>query len=214
MRHIIFRRCMTAMLAAVTACAFAQTQPANGSSGAGQSTGGTSTRARIINVNAPGNLAPTKQLPCLDLVAANSIETPADLHTGVKACIDQGEFENAARLFALAGVYARFDAERVADPSARDAGQMLILQTFASLTPDAKKKFHDVEMDMVKDPAAHGKLCADIQRIGPPTYFPAYMVAHGMSAFTGAHAGGPLVSNFDAKKTWADLQTTYLMCAK
>ena len=171
-------------------------------------------RARSVNINAPGNLAPTKQLPCLDLPAADSSETPADIHTGIKACIDQGEFEKASRLFALAGVYAQFDAKRVVDPSAHDAGQMLMLQTFSSLTPDAKKKFHDAEMAMVKDPAAHGKLCADIQKIGPPTYFPAYMVAHGMSAFTGANAAAPLVSNFDAKKTWTDLQTTYLMCAK
>lgn len=215
MRSFFFRRCMTAVLGAVTVCAFAQTPSTNGAGGAGQPTVGPSTTARIANISAPGNLAPTKRLPCLDLRAANSSETPADIHTSIKACVDEGEFEKASRLFALAGVFARFDAERVADPSARDAGQMLILQTFSSITPDEKKKFQAVYMGMVKDPEAHRRLCSDIQRIGPPVYFPAYMVAHGMSAFTGANsASGPLVSNFDAKKAWTALQTTYLMCDK
>ena len=169
----------------------------------------------VSRIDGAGHLAMVKQLPCLDLFEANHRDTPADLYASVKKCVDQGEFEKATRLFALAGVYARFDAERVADPTARGAGQMLILATMGSLTPDAKKRFDDAFKAMTADRSTHRRLCTDIGAIGPPAYFPSYMVAHGMGAITGAaSATNALLPNFNASEAWSTLQTTYLMCEK
>jgi hypothetical protein len=182
---------------------------------AGRAASGSSPIARSVNIDAPGNLEPVRQLPCLELSAVKNSYNPADLQTSVKACIKDGEFDKASRVFAIAGLFARFDAARVADPTARDAGQMLILQTFSSIVPDAKKKFGDAYSAMVKDPQSHGQLCSEAQRIGAPTYFPGYMIAHGMSALTSsANRSAVLLSNFNASETWVSLQASYLMCTK
>lgn len=166
-------------------------------------------------IDGAGHPATVKQLPCLDLLEANHGDTPADLYASVRKCIDQGEFERATRLFALAGVYARFDAERVADPTAKGTGKMLILATMGSLTPDAKKRFDDAFNAMTADRSTHRRLCTDIGAIGPPAYFPSYMVAHGMGVITGATSDtNALLPNFNAGEAWSTLQTTYLMCGK
>jgi hypothetical protein len=215
MKKVIFPWLTAILCGTASICAVAQTQSSQTTAPVERPSDTKQTAARFVNVNVQGNLAPTRQLQCLNLLDAKSSYTPADLHTSIRQCLGIGAFDRAARLFALAGVYARFDAERVADPTARDAGQMLILQTFTSITPEAKKKFGQVYMAMVKDPATHAQLCSDVLKIGPPSYFPTYMVAHGMNAVMGKfNDTDALVPDFNASEAWKSLQSTYLMCGK
>lgn len=169
----------------------------------------------VTNMSAEGNLAPTRQLNCIDLSEAKNTYTPPDLHTGIKQCLADDNYDRAVQLFALAGIYAKFDAQRVVDVSAKDGGQALIMQTFASATPEQKQGFRQAMSTISSDPEKHRSLCAAIGRVGPPDYFPRYMVMHGMNVFLkGPTDDRALVANFDAKATWADLQDQYLHCAR
>jgi hypothetical protein len=90
----------------------------------------------VTSVHVEGQLAPTRDLGCIGLADVKRQYPPPDLHVGVRKCISTGDFDRAGQLFFIAGAFARFDAERVADISARDAGQVLAYQTGQSMTPE------------------------------------------------------------------------------
>ncbi|MBK7001926.1 MAG: hypothetical protein IPH35_18755 [Rhodoferax sp.] len=57
----------------------------------------------------------TSARPAFRPTEAKNTLTPADLYQGVSDCIHQDKYERATSLFALAGIYGRFDAKRVAE---------------------------------------------------------------------------------------------------
>lgn len=167
---------------------------------------------RVTNVRIKGSLASTKTVICIPITEAKNTYTPADLYQGVANCISQEKFDLAAGLFALAGIYGQFDAERVADKSAGQAKTVLIMSMFASVSQNQKSKFYAAFSQIAKTPELFGKLCIDIQKVGMPNYYPEYMILHGIKAFTGNSHDAVLVKDFDAPRVWVNLQTTYLHC--
>lgn len=170
-------------------------------------------QASFTNLTTPGNLAATQQLPCIDLSEVKNTYTPPDLYAAVKRCVEKGDYDRAVRLFAISGVYAKFDAQRVLDVTARDGGQILVIQTFATVSPEQKTTFRDTLLAVAKDPKAHAALCEQIRQIGAPHYYPKYMVLHGMNAVMGKAAdNSALVSPFDAAGAWTSSRASYLKC--
>ncbi|WOJ88743.1 hypothetical protein RZS28_13090 [Methylocapsa polymorpha] len=168
----------------------------------------------VTNYTVEGSLAATKAVGCIPIAEAKNDLTPADLYQGVLQCINENKFEIATELFALAGIYARFDAERVTDQSAGQAGEVLIMNTFSNLPKSKKSQFMAAFDRVSKSPKSLGSLCADIQKIGAPDYYPKYMILHGMKAFLGDPYEGALSDAFDPAATWRRLQSDYLHCPK
>jgi hypothetical protein len=114
------------------------------------------------------------------------------------------------------GMYARFDAARVVDKTAGQAAQVLIMGMFNSLPAEKVQKFQAAVSTLADDKPALQRVCHQVESVGPPTYYPEHMVAHGMGAVMDALAGtqqGPaLERTFDGPKTWAALRTSYLNC--
>ena len=163
----------------------------------------------------PGSLAATRDLACIDLAQALSVFTPPDLHTAVAKCVAESRFTSAAQLFLLAGSYSSFDAERVADRSARGGGQVLIARTVAAFSVSQKEKLTTATVTLLSDAGALRNLCSGVQRLGPPDYFPKYLVLHGLSAATSkAPLDNALAPGFDADTAWVRVQQTYLRCPK
>jgi hypothetical protein len=199
-RHAV-KRFFTVLFAGFCISGVAQSQMAPG-------------QAKFVNISAPANLAPTRKLSCMDLSNVKNTYTPPDIYTAIRDCLAKGDYDRSAMLFPLAGVYAHFDAFRIADQTARDGGQILIMQTFATATPDQKQAFKQALTAVMSDPKKHADFCSDVRKIGLPNYFPKYLVMHGMNAFLTPHPEqNALVANFDAQGTWAQLQTQYLHCA-
>lgn len=170
-------------------------------------------QAKFVNISAPANLAPTHKLSCIDLSDVKNTYTPPDVYTAIRACLAKGDYDRAAMLFPLAGAYAHFDAFRITDQTARDGGQILIMQTFATMPPDQKQAFKQALTTVISDPKKHADFCSGVGKIGPPNYFPKYLIMHGMNAFLTPHPEqNALVPNFDAQGTWAKLQAQYLKC--
>ena len=167
---------------------------------------------RVTNVNAAGNLAATKPISCRSLDGLDNTYTPADLFPGARDCIAHDRYAEAAELSALAGIYAAFDASRVTDQSAGQAGKVLIMTTLGSVADTKRKLFENAVVGLHSDPKALGRLCERIRKIGYPSYYPEYMIMHGIRAFTGDPHKDALKSQLDPKATWIGLQTSYLNC--
>lgn len=168
--------------------------------------------AQITNYQAPGNLESKHPLGCVPLSEMTSEYTPADIYPGVAACIKAGKYNKAVQLFALASAFGYFDRLRVIDKSAHQAVRVLQITNLRNLPMKQKKTF----MKTMKSVGATNSeslktMCSTIKDIGPPSYFPTYMVQHGMSAFTGLNGTG-VDPNFNVKKSWKEALSVYLHC--
>jgi hypothetical protein len=167
---------------------------------------------KVTNLTMAGQLAAKNPIGCVLLTSLDNSHTPPDLYLGVAACIQKDDYRAAAALFALAGIESRFDAARVLDKSAGQAGQVLIMNTFNGLEQDKRDKFGKTVGEVGADPQALAQTCGAIRKIGFPNYYPEYMVLHGIHAFTAKVGDSAMEPNFDAQTTWNALLTTYLNC--
>jgi hypothetical protein len=167
---------------------------------------------KVTNITSKGNLASYQALGCIPLGEVKNTFTPADIHKGVRKCIEQGNYDFAASLYLLAFIYGIFDAERVTDKTAGQAILALNMNTFSSVPQDEKIKVDEAIKHIAQDSELLGKLCGEINKIGPPDYYPSYMILHGVRAFTGNPHDGALIKNFDALGTWKKIQSNNLKC--
>ena len=126
--------------------------------------------------------------------------------------MERDDYDSAVFISALAGVYARYDQMRVTDESAHRAAAALRMKYLDSLAPDQQKKFVDVLRTRTNSPTKLTAMCDQIRGIGPPHYFPAYMIQHGMGAFVGNTPGDGLVAGFNGAHAWNEALTTLLNC--
>jgi len=166
----------------------------------------------ITSYESSGNLQSTHHIGCIAPDNIKDIYTPADLYPAIVKCVRKKQYRNAAFIFGLAGVYTRFDEQRVADTSSHDVTSVYMYR-FGSIFSDSQKKqlFKSISAVM-SNPHKLQTYCARIRKIGPPDYYPRYMVQHGMQAFTGEKSQGGLVKNFDPQKAWEKSLDTYLHC--
>jgi len=169
-------------------------------------------KGKVTNLTVVGQLAANQPLTCVSIDGVGKDHTPPDLYHGVSACIQQEDYRTAVALFALAGLESRFDAERVLDKTAGQAGQVLIMDTFNGLPDDKRAKFQAAVKAVAADPEVLSRTCAAIRKIGYPTYYPAYMVLHGIRAFTAKPDDPTMEPNFDGAAAWNSLLGTYLNC--
>lgn len=169
-------------------------------------------KGKIENHETGGNLKSTAAVGCVSLAELTNNHTPADIYPGALACITSGKYEKAVPLFALAGAYGRFDQLRVTDATARQAVQALKLNNFGSLSSERQEGFKKALLAATEGGSASlKKLCSDVERMGPPKYFPTYMIQHGMSAFVG-QSGNGVKSDFNPTEGWREALTGYLHC--
>lgn len=164
----------------------------------------------VTNHQAEGNLESNNSVGCIAVADAKSIYTPADLYKGVAACITAGDLRNGPELYALAGVYGRFDTLRVTDRSAHQALIVLQMQNLATLPKDKTDDFQTQLGMLAKDQVRLTELCTQIRRVGPPNYVPRYMTQHGMGAFLPDKDKGTETA-FDPVTAW-EQSLTYLHC--
>lgn len=169
----------------------------------------------ITNIKIEGSLAPTQSLDCISLSEVKATYTPPDLHGAMMKCINIEKYDSAVMLFLLAGIYSRFDAERIVDRSAKAGGRVLIIRTFEKISSEQKALFAKRSNALWNDTSERQELCENVKRIGIPTYFPKYLVLHGLNAYTSKNPlENALVSDFNSQAIWDGLLDTYLHCPK
>jgi hypothetical protein len=168
---------------------------------------------QVTSFETPGSLQSTSPVGCVDVVEITSKSTPADIYPGVRKCIDAKEFDKAVNLFAIAGLYGRFDKLRVNDASAHQAIPALQMEHLGSINQSSTDAFQSLLQSQLEPGSATLKdLCSKVKVMGPPSYRPEYMLQHGMSAFTGS--GGGMAEDFDSAAGWEESLEDYLHCPR
>jgi hypothetical protein len=121
---------------------------------------------------------------------------------GAADCLSQEKYQRAAKLVMIASAFAHFDTQRVADRSAHAALQAVFVETFAD-HPRAEVEAMYAEIQALSPGSeAHKFVCDALWSFGPPTYYPRYMINHGMAAFGGDN-DEPLVGDFNPDHAWS-----------
>jgi len=165
-----------------------------------------------ITLEADGNLESPKPLLCVDLSEVTNEHNPADILHGMRKCIELKDYKNAASLFAIAGVYGRYDTYRVKDKSAHQA--LLVLQQNVTLDLNEEDKKYLMEhIKELMEPSSLNAICQAIRKIGPPNYHPRYMIQHSITAFLENEDNG-LNEIFDSEESWKLTLKNYLRCGE
>ena len=167
---------------------------------------------KTISIEANGNLESPKPLLCVHLSQVTNENNPADILNGMRECIKLKDFKNAVRLFAIAGVYGKFDTYRVINKSAHQA--LLVLQQSIIMNLEESERnslFESLNKELEQGSDSLNEICQAINKIGFPKYFPKYMIQHGIQAFTGKEGNG-LNEKFDSQKSWNLALKEYLHC--
>lgn len=168
----------------------------------------------IVSFQAKGNLESPKPCGCVDLSEVTNENNPADILNGMGKCIKLKQFEKAVKLFAIAGVYGKYDTYRVKDKSAHQA--LLVLQQNILLNINESDKNNLIEsLDKELKPGSNelSSICQAIQQVGNPRYYPKYMIQHGIQAFTENNGNG-LVEEFNSDESWILALKSYLHCGE
>ncbi len=160
---------------------------------------------------------------CPRLASLDGSQTPLQLYRGVAACMRRSDTDTAVVLFSLAVAYGRYDALRVADPSAHQAGMLLRLVALQRLD-EAQRQALSRGMSVAQSEAGRRQnLCAAIERIGAPTYRPDYMSRHGAMALRrsfseqrppASRASSELAQDFDGEAAWNQVLDRVLRCSR
>ncbi len=156
-----------------------------------------------------------QKLGCIALDEAKTSYTPPDLYTGFTQCIAQKDFSRAVQLFMLAGIYSRFDEERIADTSSGPGRQALIVQATSALTDEERERFRQALEQLMNDSLALKNVCSQLVAIGYPAYFPEYVLSHEADSVAAENASADaLIPSFDSQSAWERLLDSYAHCPK
>ncbi len=172
---------------------------------------GCANNSQITNYESKGNLAATNPLACVSSTSVGPESTAADIAAGAKDCAKSSKYNEAAELIMVASAYAYFDTQRVADKNAHGALNALFAKEFGSL-PEAERSELFSSIDALdSNDLRKSEICAYLSSAAPPTYYPDYMIAHGMGAFSGS-TKEPLITNFNPSDAWSK-SMAFLKCS-
>lgn len=170
------------------------------------------TFAEITRYTMEGSLEPTHDLDCISSNEVKNVYTPADLYPASRKCVEEGRYEDYIELFMIAGAFAVYDEHRVVDYSAHQARQVLILENFSDFEDPTKHEMQKLISAFIEDEKKLSSLCKTARKIGPPEYYPSYMILHGIKAYTGDPHKEALVDSFDSEEAWNETLDKYLHC--
>lgn len=173
---------------------------------------GCASSGQVENDEQPkGSLQSLHDIGCTDIAHLRNIYTPADLYPAIPDCVKRDDYDSAVFISVLASVYARYDQMRVADQSKHQAETVLRIKYLGSLTPDEQKRFTAVMRARADNPMKLTAMCDQIRIIGPPHYFPTYMVHYPADLSVQMPEQG-IVADFNGARAWHDALTSFLRC--
>ncbi|MEW5889207.1 MAG: hypothetical protein AB1768_09155, partial [Pseudomonadota bacterium] len=149
-------------------------------------------------------LQPNFDLGCVRMSEVTSEFNPPALIYAAKKCIKEHEYSKAWALLTTGFGFAYYDLKRLADRSTQGARSVLTMNAFADLTNDEREKAVKIGKEIQKDPEQVRAYCAELKRIGPPTYEPRWAILHGIGAYQEPR-NGHYLTNIDAKALWEEV---------
>ena len=167
--------------------------------------------AEITHYSIEGNLAPKINPGCITMSESVASLNPADLALGILECHKNDDIVKALDMFWVMKFRAFFDSKRVNDESAGAALGMLQTELFRIT---GEKFFNKMQNLLDQDSETFfNRLCTTMKALGPPVYYPEYMILHGMNAFLGIEGDG-LKPDFKINIEWNKILKNELNCKK
>jgi hypothetical protein len=157
--------------------------------------------------------APAALADCMDIQAATTSKTPIELWRSIPTCVKEDKYNEASFMYGLAGSLGAFDAMRVKDVSAHQAAGILPMAGMLAMGPEMGRSFRQKMQERFADPSERLKLCNSYKAMPAPTYFPQYMIGHGLASMADKPSD-PLVKSFDAPEHWQKAIDSYMQCPK
>jgi hypothetical protein len=168
-------------------------------------------KGNVTRIETEGNLEITHKLDCIKVEEIKNTYTPADLYPAAMKCFSEGKYEQGSVIYGLAGLYGRFDIYRVTDKTAHQAVKMLIISNTQNLPQKTKLTWKAYFDKSIKQTIT--KVCVIAKKLGYPTYYPRYMIQHGMKTLIGT-TEPPIVADFNPEEAWQNSLDKYLHCEK
>lgn len=167
-----------------------------------------------INAQEVNQIGTEYPLDCIELSEVKNSNNPADILIGTAKCIEQKQFDKAARLFMIAGAYGNYDISRVEDITAHNALSLLEQNLMSTLVEETKENlFSSLKKELKIDSFELNNNCQIIKEIGIPQYNPKYMIQYGVQVFS-ENEGNGLVENFNSDESWNTVLKSYLKCGE
>ena len=167
---------------------------------------------KTVSIQAKGSLESPNPCDCVEISEITNKHNPADILNGMERCIKKKEFDKAAKLFAIAGVYGKYDSYRVKDKSAHQALLVLQQKVLLNVNEDEKNNvIASLKKVLKKGSEELNQVCQEIRKVGAPKYHPKYMIQHGIQAFIKKDGNG-LTENFKSGESWKLALKSYLHC--
>lgn len=160
--------------------------------------------ATITEVRFAGSLQPNFDLGCIPIQDVTSKMNPPSLVHAAKKCMQQGQYEQGWVLMTTGLGFAYYDLKRLADRSTQGARDVLLMNAFADVPTSQKEAGQAASRVFLADPAKVSSYCAELTRIGPPTYEPQWAILHGIGAYQ-APRNGHYLLNVDSKALWEEV---------
>lgn len=160
--------------------------------------------AVFTEIKFAGSLQPNVDLGCISIGEVTSaINAPALIYAA-KKCIQQDQYSKAWQLLNTGYGFAYYDITRLADRSAKGARTVVAMNAFADLTKVQQESYQRAANEMQADPEQVKAYCAELTRIGPPTYEPMWAILHGIGVYQEPRDGHYL-TNVDTKALWEEI---------
>lgn len=159
------------------------------------------------------NSATSVLAECLEQGTISTTKTPFDLWRSIPTCVAEDKHEQAVFMYGLAGSLGIYDSMRVKDQSAHQAAKILPMAGQSAMGKERFLLFQKMVRERFGDESNRSKFCAAYKGMQPPTYFPTYMVNHGLAYLSGSKTD-PLVSGFIESEAWPKAVEAYMQCPK
>lgn len=160
--------------------------------------------ATITEVKFAGSLQPNFDLGCVSIKEVTGEMNPPALIYAAKKCIQQEQHQNAWALLTTGTGFAYYDLKRLADRSTQGARSVLMMNAFGDLTNSQREASQKAMKEIQADAEKVSAYCAELTRIGPPTYEPKWAILHGIGVYQEPR-NGHYLTNVDAKALWEEI---------
>lgn len=158
--------------------------------------------AQITSIRTPGNLVALNPLACVSATSIGAESTAADIAVGIRVCIEESKYTEAVEMLMVASAYAKYDAVRVTDSSARAAATAVFSEhVMARISEESKEKTMAALSTFLENKSRSDELCAFLMNAPVPNYIPYYMIAHGLGVDEGE---SPMVEDLDTAEAWTE----------
>lgn len=132
----------------------------------------------------------------------NGMQNPVELFDAVAASAKRDDYVTASSIYMVAMAYSEFDRRRVSDTSAHQITRILLLRSSSELNQDQVEALQNAITVAQSD--SEGAV-RRLRAVGPPQYYPSYMIDHGMSAILNGTGTDNLNEGFDSEATWIEM---------